>query len=201
MKDSLQGPVKGADFYVDSIKTPYFTNKRGIYKIKVKSDAKKILVFSRLKGTSETNIDGRTTINFTLSGYPVLPPYLMKNVGTEETVEVGYGTMKKRDVISGKASSNSPRFSSYTNMYDMIRNEVPGVQVQGTSIFLQGQSTFGGSSEPLLVVDGVIVEQINDVAPSDVNSIQVLKGPSAAVYGMRGANGVIFIKTKRGSDK
>jgi TonB-dependent SusC/RagA subfamily outer membrane receptor len=68
-------------------------------------------------------------------------------------------------------------------------------------VFVQGISTFGGSSDAIFVVDGIITDQVNDVAPSDVKSIELLKGPATAVYGMRGANGVILIKTLRGTDK
>lgn len=201
VKDSLQRAVEGANIFIDNKKTSYVTNKQGYFKIKVKPEVMKILVISSLKGGSETIIDGRTIINFTLSGSVKLRPESINNNENDEIIDVGYGTMKKKDVISGKTSLVSPRFSSYSNIYDLIRNELSGVLVKGTSVYVQGSSSFVGSSEPLFVVDGIAVEQINDVSPNDVKSIQLLKGPSTSIYGMRGANGVIFIKTFRGTDK
>jgi TonB-dependent SusC/RagA subfamily outer membrane receptor len=75
----------------------------------------------------------------------------------------------------------------------MIRGEVPGVQVSGTSIRIQGASSLMLSTEPLFVVDGMVVNSIGDIQPFTVKSIEILKGSSAAIYGSRGANGVILI--------
>jgi TonB-dependent SusC/RagA subfamily outer membrane receptor len=195
--DSLERPVNGAIIFIDNNKTNYTTDAQGYYRIRVKPGARKIMVLSLLKGFSESNIDGRTTINFTLFSSRVIQPGSKNNNGKDETVEVGYGTMKTQNVISGKASTNSPKFSTYSNIFEMIRSEVPGAQVRGTSVFLQGVTSIGSSSAALFVVDGVVVNQINDILPNDVKSIEVLKGPSAAVYGIQGANGVIFIITKK----
>ena len=201
VKDSLQNPVKGAVIYIDNKKTSGVTDNLGNFKVKVKPDAVKIKVLSPANVSGEAFIDGRTKIDFTLSVASKSKPGNIDNQEKEETVDVGYGTRKKKDLISGKASVSKPRFSSYTNIYDMIRNELSGVQVRGTTVIVQGITSFQGSSEALFVVDGIIVNQINDVAPSDVKSIELLKGPATVVYGMQGANGVILIKTIRGTDK
>ena len=82
----------------------------------------------------------------------------------------------------------------------MLRGEVPGVQVNGTSIRIQGASSLTLSTEPLFVVDGVTVNSIDHILPQMVKSIQVLKGSSAAIYGSRGANGVLLINLINAGD-
>jgi TonB-dependent SusC/RagA subfamily outer membrane receptor len=77
----------------------------------------------------------------------------------------------------------------------------PGVQVNGTRVIIQGQSTIIGSTDPLFVVDGSIVTSIEGISPQTVKSIEILKGPSASIYGSRGANGVILITLYSGVDR
>jgi TonB-dependent SusC/RagA subfamily outer membrane receptor len=83
----------------------------------------------------------------------------------------------------------------------MIRQEVPGVLVSGTSIVVQQQNSFFGSSAPLFLVNGVRVSSISNISPLDVESIVLLKGSQASVYGAEGANGVISITLKTGAEK
>jgi len=83
----------------------------------------------------------------------------------------------------------------------MIRGRFPGVEVSGKSIKVMGSSSLNVSTEPLFVVDGVIVNTIEDISPQNVKSIEVLKGPDASVYGTRGSNGVIVITRISGKDK
>jgi TonB-dependent SusC/RagA subfamily outer membrane receptor len=75
----------------------------------------------------------------------------------------------------------------------MIRGEVAGVQVNGKSIRIQGPSSFNLSTEPLFVVDGIVVTSIDEISPQMVKSIDILKGSAASIYGSRGSNGVILI--------
>jgi TonB-dependent SusC/RagA subfamily outer membrane receptor len=78
----------------------------------------------------------------------------------------------------------------------MIKGEVAGVEVIGTSIRIRGTSSLMSGTQPLLVVDGVTVNSIDNILPMMVKSIEVLKGSGAAIYGSRGANGVILITLK-----
>jgi len=93
------------------------------------------------------------------------------------------------------------RMGSLSTIYDILRGRVAGLQVIGNRIIIRGISTVYGNTDPLIVVDGVrsmdarILDMIN---PYDVASIEVLKGPNAAIYGLGAANGVIVINTKRG---
>lgn len=86
---------------------------------------------------------------------------------------------------------------TYNNIYDYLRGRVPGVQVVGnSSIRIRGAGAPNSNAEPLILVDGVETSDISDLNPSDVASVEILKDGTAALYGMRGANGVIIIKTK-----
>lgn len=201
VNDSLQKPVKGAIIFIDSKKTSAITDKKGRYKVQADPDSKEILAYSPQGGVSTSKINRRVTINLTLDHSTKFNMDSLSKADQDEMLDMGYGNMKKKNITSDKATLVNPRFSSYSNIYDMIKGEVPGVQVRGTSVYVQGISTFGGSSEALFVVDGIVVDQINDILPNDVKSIQLLKGPATSVYGMQGANGVIFIKTMRGTDK
>jgi TonB-dependent SusC/RagA subfamily outer membrane receptor len=88
----------------------------------------------------------------------------------------------------------------YQDIYDMIRGRVAGVEVSGKSIKIRGTNSLNISTEPLFVVDGIVVREIDDIAPETVKSIEVLKGPDASAYGIRGSNGVIVITRKTGKD-
>ena len=91
--------------------------------------------------------------------------------------------------------------NTYPNIYEMIRCEVNGVTVSGRNIQIQQGHSFFGSSTPLFVVNGVIVQSIDNINPLEVKSIGLLKGSSAAIYGVNGSNGVISITLKDGKDK
>ena len=90
----------------------------------------------------------------------------------------------------------------YSNIFDYLRGKVPGVQI-GTagpggmpSVTIRGASSFNASTEPLYILDGSEVKDISNISPNDIASVEVLKDASSSIYGVRGANGVIIIKTK-----
>jgi len=189
--DASDKPVSGASIFIDKEKTDVVTDKDGFYKIKVRTDAGEILVFSLLSGALEEQIGGRTEINFVLvnkAGGNINPPA----TGDKTAGDKG----KKEGGINVK---NSP-VPVYRDIYDMIKGRVPGVEVSGKSIKIRGTSSLNVSTEPLFVVDGVIVKDIDYIAPETVKSIEVLKGPDATSYGSRGSNGVIVITSKTGKD-
>lgn len=102
-----------------------------------------------------------------------------------ETNSVGHVDMKNAE--------------TYLNIYEYLRGRVPGVEVVGTSIRIRGINTTG-NTDALIILDGMETSDISDLNPLDVASIEVLKDSSAAIYGMRGANGVVIIKTKGPKD-
>lgn len=127
-----------------------------------------------------------------------------------EVVVVGYGTMKKSDVtgsistVKGDELVKTQNFSAVDN----LRGKVSGVNIFSNSsqpgaysnrVVIRGIATINSSSNPLYVVDGVVMENFDLVNPNDIESMEVLKDASAAaIYGARGANGVILVTTKRG---
>lgn len=130
----------------------------------------------------------------------------------DEVVVIGYGTVKKSNLISAvsKIDNESIKERPVMTVGDALQGQLSGVRAQNTSgmpgqdlqIRIRGVNTINGSSDPLYVIDGVPRENMNDLNPNDVASIQVLKDASAtSIYGARGANGVILIETKQGTGK
>ncbi len=156
------------------------------------------LVFSYIgMSTVEENVNKRTIINIQLS----------EDVhALEEVVVIGYGSAKKRDltgsIVRVKSSDISDRPS--TNPLASIQGKIAGVQVVNTGragqdpeIRVRGTNSINGY-KPLYVVDGLFSDNINYLNPADIESMEILKDPSSlAIFGVRGANGVIIINTKR----
>lgn len=184
-------PVVGAVLYIDNVRTSNITMDDGSYKIKVNPIAVTLEVRSSQYGNCETPINGQTTIDFTLDGAEgkaSSPGESVKN-----KVE---GENNRRT-----AGSKGRKMNTYNDIYQMIRAEVSGVTVTGRSVQIQQAHSFFGSGTPLFVINGVVVNSIDDVNPLEVKKIKVLKGSEAAIYGVRGSNGVIDITLKNGTEK
>jgi len=200
--DGTYAPIANAIIIVDGEKTAYLTDDKGFYKARISQGSISIGVLAPASGKMEEPINGRERIDFRYEG-SVPTQVAGKADPGDEAVDMGLKTAKKKtltspvDVIDGTKS----KYASYNNIYDMIKNEVPGVMVSGSSIRIRTATSINASNEPLFVVDGVPVTTIDNIAPQMVKSIQVLKGSSAAIYGMRGSNGVIVINLLKGSDK
>jgi TonB-dependent SusC/RagA subfamily outer membrane receptor len=117
---------------------------------------------------------------------------------------IGYGHVSDRDKLNALASlnSNDMDFSQYSDIYELIRGRFAGVQVVNGEIIIRGINSINSSSAALIVVDGVPVDgsALGSIPPVQVKSINVIKDGSSAIYGSRGANGVVLIETKRGDD-
>lgn len=130
----------------------------------------------------------------------------------DEVVVVGYGTVKKRDLTGSVASVGADDISAVpsTTAVEALQGRASGVIVSNTnwspgsspSILIRGKRSINASNDPLFVVDGIpITGGIGEISPSDIESMEVLKDASAtAIYGSRGANGVIIITTKSGKE-
>lgn len=193
--DQANYPVAKATIFIDGEKTSQVTDDKGFYKIKIKAGSTRIGIFTISNGIVEEAINGRTTINFILGSSFNQQNGDQKYPDGEEDINVGYGSVKKKDLTQSvnRIDGENTRFASYTNIYEMIKGEFPGVKVIGKSINIQGSFSLYSSTEPLFVVDGVPIESIDNVPPQMVKSIEVLKGASATIYGTRGACGVILI--------
>jgi TonB-dependent SusC/RagA subfamily outer membrane receptor len=199
--DVYNGPIANAIIMIDNQKTNSVTNSRGIYKIKVKPGALKIGVFTFGNGIFEENIDGRTRINFSFKSIAAhqSDPNLRDG---EQGVNTGYGMVRKKNLVTdiSKIDGTSKNYSGYSSLTEMIQREVSGVQVVGNDVIIQGSTNYYGYVRPLIVVDGVYMDNLPDLPPVTVKSIEVLKGTSAAIYGSRGYGGAIIIKTKIQND-
>lgn len=148
--------------------------------------------------TSEVPVNSRNIIEVALE---------ISSQSLDEVVVVGYGTVKKGDLTGSVSSINTDDFEStpLNNVSSMLQGSVAGVEIikgnsepgGGSIVRIRGGNSMNGSNDPLYVVDGFPSGSIPN--PNDIKSIQVLKDASAtAIYGTRGANGVIIITTKRG---
>lgn len=132
-------------------------------------------------------------------------------VGLEDVVVIGYGTVKKKDLTGAVASVKTEdiTISPTNNAMEALQGKIAGLDIVKSSgqvgssveILLRGSRSMYGSNEPLFIIDGVQGGTFEDVNPSDIESIDVLKDASStAIYGSAGANGVIIITTKRGAE-
>ncbi|MDQ4141572.1 MAG: SusC/RagA family TonB-linked outer membrane protein, partial [Bacteroidota bacterium] len=178
------------------------TGPDGTYSLSV-PETKGTLVFSFVGYTTqEKTFSGPDPINITLTD---------DAKALQELVVVGYGTQKKSDVTGSVASVSTEEIQRVpvTSMAQTLQGRVAGVQVTqashspggGVSIRIRGGNSIQGGNEPLYVVDGYPLYNENGatINPNDIESIDILKDASAtAIYGSRGANGVVLITTKRG---
>ncbi|MBQ9184769.1 MAG: TonB-dependent receptor plug domain-containing protein [Bacteroidales bacterium] len=112
-------------------------------------------------------------------------------------------TMSPEDQVTTSVSTGAenPQISTYSSIYDYLET-IPGIMVQGSgsnrSIYVRGINSINGQTDPLILVDGIEYSDISTLNPSDIASVSVLKdAASCAIYGVRGASGVIIIKTKK----
>lgn len=177
-----------------------------------------------------TDIDGKFTLNVGSSESTVIFSFIgMKSIevqvgerrvfdltmesdtqGLDEVVVVGYGTVKKSDLTGsvGMVGAEELLKAPVANALQGLKGKVAGVNVflnsgspsSSPRVLIRGLGTINSSSQPLYVVDGVVMENIEFLNPNDIESMEVLKDASStAIYGARGANGVVMVSTKRGA--
>jgi len=198
--DDSQRPVINAIVMIDGQNTSSMTDANGNYKIKVKQTTKTIGVVSFANGIKEEAVDGRTVIDFSYAtstnqqSDQTIPP-------GETGVNTGYDVQKRNDatgpVKTIDGTDKGKRYATYSSVYEMITREVGGVRVNGTQVIIQGAKDFFGDVAALLIVDGVPVSDFTGISPATVESISVLKGSSAAIYGTRGYGGAVVVTTKK----
>lgn len=121
----------------------------------------------------------------------------------DDSVYVGYGYVKKKNLTTSvsKVEVTDIQIKGYTSIGDYLKGRVAGLQVMkvgnGYKYLIRGISSLNAPTDPLFIVDGVEVSDIDFVSPNDVATVEVLKDASASIYGNRGACGVIIITTKR----
>src|SRR6188768_3829708 len=195
--DENGSPLAGASVKVKGGTQGVSANANGEYAITVPDDA--VLIFSYV-GYDERQVpvSGQATINMSLSPSAKIQ---------DQVVVIGYGTASKRDLtgsivkIQGREVADKPNANPVASLQgkvaglSVVNSGVPGqepdIRIRGTISRYQ--------TKPLYVVDGVFNDNINFINPADIESMEVLKDPSSlAIFGVRGANGVIIITTKKG---
>ncbi len=200
VRDEAGNPLLGVNIQVrgrSGVGT--VTDMDGTYSID--ADEGDVLVFSYIGFTTqEQTVDARENIDVTL---------LEDVTGLQEVVVVGYGTMRKSDLTGSLASVSAKDFDlqPLTRIDQALQGRAAGIEVTQTSgapgagfkIRIRGANSISGNNAPLYVVDGMVVGDINSININDISSMEVLKDASAtAIYGSRGANGVVLITTKTG---
>lgn len=204
VKDLAGEPIIGASVLEKGTTNGAITDLDGNFKLTVSNVEKAVLQISYVGyQTQQIPVNGKTLLNVILKENTKL---------LDEVVVVGYGAQKKESVVGAisQVSSKELLASPAANISQAIAGKIPGVittQTSGapgqddTKINIRGRATFAGDGSPLILVDGV-EREFSQIAPDDIETISVLKDASAtAVYGVRGANGVMLITTKRGRDQ
>lgn len=198
--DSKEEPLIGVTVQVKGTTTGTITDLQGKFSIAVPSE-KSALIFT---------YTGFSSITIPVGKQQEIKVILKESIKElEEVTVVGYGSMKKRDITGaiGSISAKSIEEKTPVNVYDALQGQTAGVQIvtgsgapgEGAEIRIRGVSTFDEGAKPLFVVDGVPLDNVDNINPNDIENIEVLKdAASAAIYGSRSANGVILVTTKKG---
>ncbi|MCG6190864.1 TonB-dependent receptor [Maribellus maritimus] len=196
--DSSGTPLPGVTVLIKGTTNGTVTNASGEYSLaNVSGEANLQFSFVGMR-SQELVVNNRTEINVVMED---------ESIGIDEVVAIGYGTMKKNDLTGSVSSVASDDFKTtpLRDITNMLQGSVSGVEIVKTSgapgsgsiVRIRGGNSMQGSNDPLYVVDGLPGGMVTN--PNDIESVQILKDASAtAIYGSRGANGVIIITTKRG---
>jgi len=201
VSDDTGMPIPGVNVIEKGTKNSTSSDMDGKYSLRI-SGSKSELVFSFIGFETLTQIVGqKTTLNVVL-----------KNAASklDEVVVIGYGTSRKSDLTGSVASVSGADLKKVpmSNVAETLTGRVAGVQVTSSEgspdsevkIRVRGGGSLSQDSSPLIIVDGFPVNSMSDISPSDVENITILKDASStAIYGSRGAYGVIIITTKSGS--
>lgn len=203
VKDAAGEIIIGASILEKGTTNGTITDIDGNFKLNVNNANATLQVSFVGYKTQDAGLNNRTSVIITMIEDSEL---------LDEIVIVGYGAQKKESVVGAisQVTSKDLLQSPAANVSQAIAGKIPGVITSQTSgapgsddaqIFIRGRATFAGDAQPLVLVDG-IERSFSQIAPDDIETISVLKDASAtAVYGVRGANGVMLITTKRGKEQ
>ncbi|MGV8827794.1 MAG: SusC/RagA family TonB-linked outer membrane protein [Breznakibacter sp.] len=204
--DQSGAPVPGAAVVEKETTNGTITNNEGNYSLQVKAKGSVVVISFIGMKTQEIVVGNQSTINVVLQD---------ETIGVDEVVVVGYGAQKKVNLTGSVAAvkfddvANTP----VANTTNMLQGRLPGVVLTNNGgqagkdspeIRIRGIGTLSDNNDPMVIIDGVesSISQISQVSPNDIETVSVLKdAASASIYGVRAANGVILITTKRGKDQ
>ena len=195
-------PLPGVSVAIKGTLTGGITDLDGNFSIHVKSGDILVASFIGYK-TQEIPVGSRTKMDILLEEDVAL---------LDEVVVVGYGIQKKSDITGSVSSvkSENIRNAAFTRTDEALQGQIAGVQVvnndaspnSSISIRIRGVNSINAASDPLVIIDGMQGGSMSNVHPNDIESIEILKDASAtAIYGSRGAGGVILITTKKGGSQ
>ncbi len=173
--DANNKPVAGATILFDDVKQKRWTNVNGVFKTKFKIAPKEISAFHPKIGIKKIKYNGVNKLFIRIKKGDILVN-LVKN--------------------NQKAKILDP--AQFYTIYEYLRGRFPGVNIgSDNAITIRGYNTVNGNTTPLFILNGTNVGQdtFGTIAPSNIKSLTILKGPESAAYGVRGANGVIIVKT------
>lgn len=199
--DSKGTPLPGVSVMLKGTSTGTLTNTEGIYSIEV-PDQNGILVFSSIGfSVQEVAVNNRATLNITLTE---------KSAALDEVVVIGYGTTTRSDLTGSVSQIKAKEINAFpnANVLQALSGRAAGIQIRqgsgapgaSSTVRIRGGNSILGGNEPLYVIDGFPVNgSPTHINNTDIESVEVLKDASAtAIYGSRGANGVILITTRKG---
>ena len=189
--DESGAPITGATIVVKGTSVGTVTDLDGKFSIGVPAASKVLKVSFIGMKSEEISIGNQTNISVKLNS---------ETIGIDEVVAIGYGSIRKSDLTGSIVTVSSKDFGDRggTSVGSLIQGKAAGVEVTADKIRVRGVTTMN-NTDPLFVIDGFIGGDMGTVHPNDVASIEVLKDASAtAIYGARGANGVIIVNTKKG---
>ena len=193
-------PLAGVSVTVKGQKSGTTTDENGNFQLQAEGSVR--LIFSMVGyATKEVNADAAGTVALAASRSTI-----------DSVVVVGYGTMKKADVTGSVASVKASEILAQpiTNVLEGLQGRVAGVDIALNSgapgglasVIIRGIGSINSSTDPLYVVDGVAMTNIQFLNPYDIQNVEVLKDASStSIYGARGSNGVILVTTKRGASQ
>jgi TonB-dependent SusC/RagA subfamily outer membrane receptor len=188
-------PVVGAEIVVKSSEQVVKTDTLGRFSVEV-SGKDKLKVKANGFNTTNVKLNEKTKV--------VSVNLKLKPGEKGKAYAIGYGHVLDEEKLNAVAqvNNNDVDFSTCRTMQEAIAGRIPGVQFQGGGIIIRGNASISGPTYALIVIDGVTSEAsaLDRMNPSDVKSISVIKDGSSAIYGAKGANGVVVIETKTGRD-
>lgn len=173
VKNSRNESVPGAIILFDDVKQNRTTNARGYFKINLKKAPKEICAFSPTIGIKKIAYTGLNTI----------------------VIQIREGN---ETIISDNPQEKISDPMQFKNIYDYLRGKVPGVNInQNNTINIRGIGSINGNTAPLLILNGMPIDETSfgNIVPTTIQSVKIIKGPETAIYGSRGANGVIEVTT------
>ncbi len=190
--DFKQQPISDAQVFLNGHKVDVAINQRGFFEVEVPDSINRISIYSPKYGVLTSAYSGEPMLSFVL-----LEP---KEAEIEE-IPIGYGDVDKKELtyaVSKIDAEKNNEIKGYQNIYDYMRGRLPGVRITNDNhIIVRGINTINLSTDPLFVVDGTIVNNIDFIDVNQIKDITVLKDASASIYGSQGANGVILISLKK----